>query len=495
MLSGDWKFPYFIVSSQRFNLLDSIMTADSPSLETQDSLTPRAGRVAVVGSGPSGFYAAEAVLKQLPGVEVDIIERLPSPYGLVRSGVAPDHPKIKSVIAVFEQIAQKPQVRFIGNVTVGKDIQVDELFDYYHAVIFCHGAETDRRLNIPGEDLLGSHTATEFVGWYNGHPEYSHLTFDLSGDTAVIIGQGNVAIDVARILSKTVEELEQTDIADHALEALRHKQIKNVYLVGRRGPVQAKFTEKELRELGELAEFDPAVNSDDLDLAPEDEQEMAQSQANKAGKNVAIFRDFANRLPEKSGRLHIAFLQSPVSISGTDKVASICLERNNLTGEANSRVAVATGEIKDLPCQLVFRSVGYKGVPLQGLPFDEKRSVVPSSQGRVVDSEGRPMTGYYVAGWIKRGPSGVIGTNKACSVETVKSLAIDWEQLCVRSVAEAGSFEKYLTNSKCQVVNFEAWKRIDAEEVKRGSEKNKPRAKIVSSEEMIRLASIPEIVL
>jgi ferredoxin/flavodoxin---NADP+ reductase len=446
------------------------------------------GRVAVIGSGPSGFYATEALLKQISGIEVDIIERLVSPFGLVRSGVAPDHPKIKSVISVFDQIAQKPGVRYIGNVTVGKDISVEELLAHYHALVFCHGAETDRRLNIPGEDLPGSHTATEFVGWYNGHPAYSHLRFDLDVESAVIIGQGNVAIDVARILSKTAEELSTTDIAAHALEALKNKKIKNVYLVGRRGPVQAKFTEKELRELGELHEFDPVVSSTDLNLAPEDEKELSESQANKAGKNLQLFKDFADKKAEKTGRLNIHFLQSPKQILGDEKVSGITLERNRLTGEAGARVAEPTGETVDVSCQLVFRSVGYKGLELEGLPFNSKQGTVPSSNGRVVDLAGTPKAGCYVAGWIKRGPSGVIGTNKACAVETVKSLVEDWQQLSNKEIASPESFEALLLSRGVKPVSFADWKKVDALELEQGSSEGRTRSKVVSHQEMLKVA-------
>ena len=445
-------------------------------------------RVAIVGAGPSGFYAAESLLRSGRQVEVDIFDRLPSPYGLVRLGVAPDHQKIKAAIRVYEKIASNERVRFFGNVAVGKDITVEELRAFYHAVIFAHGAESDRRLNIPGEDLPGSHTATEFVGWYNGHPDYRDREFDLSQETAVVIGQGNVAVDVCRILCKTVDELRETDIAQHALEALAESKIRDVYMVGRRGPVQAKFTLMEVKELGRLEAAAPVVDPKDLALDPASQQELAIAEAEKdlAAKIVPVLREFSERVPDatKSRRLHFVFLRSPVELAGSGRVEKIVLERNELVGEPLHLRAQGTGDREELACGLVFRSVGYYGVPLPGLPFDEKQGVAPNCGGRVLD-KGAPMPGVYVAGWIKRGPSGVIGTNKPDSQETVNALLEDARGLEGRGLPDRAGLLGLLEGRGVQVVSFADWSVIDTEEVKRGAPSGKPREKFTRIREML----------
>ena len=442
-------------------------------------------RVAVIGSGPSGFYAAQALMKAEIEVEIDIVERLPSPYGLVRLGVAPDHPKIKNVIGVFERIAAKPNCRFLGNVTVGRDIAVEELRRHYDALIFANGAETDRRLNIPGEDLPGSYTATEFVAWYNGHPDYRDREFDLSQETAVVIGQGNVAIDVCRILAKTADELKHTDIAQRALDALAESRIKDIYMVGRRGPVQAKFTQLEIKEMGQLADCDPVVRAEDLQFDPASQAEYDDPKNKAAKRIVPILRDFAAReLSGKARKLHIVFKQSPAEIKGDGRVQSIVLERNELVGEAFSLKARGTGETEELACGLVFRSVGYRGVPLPGVPFDEQRGVIPNEDGRVLDDE-TPVSGLYAVGWIKRGPSGVIGTNKPDSRATVASLLQDLPNLQPCPDPETDKVLALLKDRGVRVVSFEDWQIIDAAEVERGQASGKPREKYPSVEEML----------
>ena len=442
-------------------------------------------RVAVIGSGPSGFYAAQALMKAEIEVEIDIVERLPSPYGLVRLGVAPDHPKIKNVIGVFERIAAKPNCRFLGNVTVGRDIAVEELRRHYDALIFANGAETDRRLNIPGEDLPGSYTATEFVAWYNGHPDYRDREFDLSQETAVVIGQGNVAIDVCRILAKTADELKHTDITQRALDALAESRIKDIYMVGRRGPVQAKFTQLEIKEMGQLADCDPVVRAEDLQFDPASQAEYDDPKNKAAKRIVPILGDFAAReLSGKARRLHILFKQSPAEIKGDGRVQSIVLERNELVGEAFSLKARGTGETEELACGLVFRSVGYRGVPLPGVPFDEQRGVIPNEDGRVLDHE-TPVSGLYAVGWIKRGPSGVIGTNKPDSRATVASLLQDLPNLQPCPDPETDKVLALLKDRGVRVVSFEDWQIIDAAEVERGQASGKPREKYPSVEEML----------
>jgi ferredoxin--NADP+ reductase len=448
-------------------------------------------RVAIVGSGPSGFYAAEALFRSGRRVRVDMFERLPAPFGLVRYGVAPDHPKLKEPIRVYDTIARTPGFRLFGNVAVGRDVSVAELQAAYHAVIFCSGAESDRRLGIPGEDLPGSHTATEFVGWYNGHPDYRDRRFDLSQEIAVIIGQGNVAIDVCRILAKTVDELRHTDIAEHALESLAQSRIREIHLIGRRGPAQAKFTNKEFRELGELADCDPIVDPADLVLNPASEAELTERAGAVAKKNLEILQGFAARSPRNvRRRVFIRFLLSPVELRGRARLESVVLERNRLEGPPFHQSAVGTGERIEQPCGLLFRSIGYKGVAIPGVPFDAKQGVFPTRDGRIVDSGGKVIPGLYASGWIKRGPTGIIGTNRADSVATVTSLLADLPSLDPRPKPGAEGLEA-LRRDRLRVVSYDDWLVIDQAEVARGAPRGKPREKFTRTVEMLRLLDGP----
>lgn len=444
-------------------------------------------RVAIVGSGPSGFYAAEALFRSALAVRVDMIDRLPTPFGLVRGGVAPDHPKIKAVAVRFTKLAADERFRFLGNVTLGRDVSLAELRRFYDAIVLTTGAESDRRLGIPGEDLSGSHTATEFVGWYNGHPDYRSRAFDLSQEVAVIIGQGNVAMDVSRILSKTVDELRGTDIAEHALDALATSRVREVHLVGRRGPVQAKFTPPEIREMGELADCDPVVDPADLELNPASRAELEDPRHKELRENFEILRSFAERgAPSKGRRFIVHFHKSPVELRGHGRVESLVLGKNRLEGEPHQQRAKDTGERETLECGLVFRSVGYRGVAIPGVPFDEQRGVIPNEGGRVLE-EGVVLPGLYASGWIKRGPSGVIGTNKPCAIETVKALVEDVPTLAPCEVPESEALLELLSGRDVRVVSFEDWKKLDAIEIERGKAKGKPREKIVSVDEMLSL--------
>lgn len=440
-------------------------------------------RVAIIGSGPSGFYAAEALFKSDKTVTIDMFERLPSPFGLVRSGVAPDHPKIKNVIKVYEKIAQNPAFTFFGNVAVSQDITVEELQQHYDALIFTSGAASDRKLGIPGEDLDRSYTATEFVAWYNGHPDYRDRVFDLSQETAVIIGQGNVAVDVCRILAKTVDELRGTDIAKHALDALAESKIKDIYMVGRRGPAQAAFTPQEAKELGELAATDVVLNPADLELGAACEAELEMADKGHNRKNIEILRGFAAR-PEgtKERRLHIDFFYGPKELRGNGAVEEVVLERNQLSGEAGNQKATGTGETRVLKAGLLFRSVGYKGQPMPGLPFDDKRGVFPNELGRIAP-------GLYTAGWIKRGPSGIIGTNKPCSYETVAQLLSDVEGLAGCPVPHTAAVEELLKSRNVRVVTFTDWQKIDAAELAEGQATGRPREKFTRVEDMLAVVS------
>jgi ferredoxin/flavodoxin---NADP+ reductase len=443
-------------------------------------------RVAVVGSGPSGFYATEALLKGGCTVEVDMIERLAAPYGLVRHGVAPDHPKLKEAILVYDKIARLPRYSFMGNVSVGRDVTVEELRAHYHAVVFACGAETDRRLGVPGEDLAGSHTATEFVGWYNGHPDYRDRSFDLSQEVAVVIGQGNVAADVCRILAKSVDELKHTDIAEHALDALAASRVRDIHVIGRRGAAQAKFTNKELKELGELTNCDAVVRAGDLELNPESVAELNPKTNPVAVKNVEIFREFAARTPAgKPRRLVFHFLEGPAALAGSGRLEQVTLARNRLEGEAFQQVARETGETEVLACGLLFRSIGYSGIPIAGVPFDARRGVFPSKDGRILDGAGTEVSGLYAAGWIKRGPTGIIGTNRADSVATVKSLLADLPRLAQEQKSGAGGLRTLLATRGIRAVSFDDWLRIDAAEIASGQLKGKPREKFTRVNEML----------
>jgi ferredoxin/flavodoxin---NADP+ reductase len=442
-------------------------------------------RVAIVGSGPAGFYAAEALQKSGKKVHLDIFDRLPTPYGLVRAGVAPDHQKLKSVIRIYEKIAEEPSFHFLGNVTVGQDVLVEELKRFYDAIILSSGAETDRRLGIPGEDLPGSHTATEFVGWYNGHPDYQDRVFDLSGEVAAVIGQGNVAMDVSRILAKTVRELEETDITQAALDVLARSRIREVHVIGRRGPVQAKFTPPEIKEFADLEECDPVADPAELELGPACRAELEDAKSGHARKNLAALQEFATRTVRGKRRTCVfRFYWSPIRLEGKDRITAMVLEKNKLTGEPFRQKAVGTGETITMPCDILFRSVGYKGVAIRGLPFDEREGVVPNQKGRITEG-GTPLPGLYVSGWIKRGPSGVIGTNKPDSVETVESLLADLPALAPCPVPDSAGLISLLQSRGVRVVTFADWRRIDLAEIARGKERGKPREKYLRREDML----------
>ena len=449
-------------------------------------------RVAIVGSGPAGFYAAEHLLRREDvTVEVDMFDRLPTPFGLVRGGVAPDHPKIKSVIRVYEKTAARGGFRFFGNVHLGRDVSPAELAERYHAVIYAYGAETDRHLGIPGEDLAGSGPATAFVGWYNAHPDYADLEFDLSCERAVVIGNGNVAADVTRMLALTREELATTDTADHAIEGLGECRVREIVVLGRRGPVQAAFTNPELRELGEMADADIHVDPAQLEL---DELSRAylESEADiTARKNFEILSQFASKRPEgKPRRIVLRFLASPVEIQGDGRVERVVVGRNELYRDETGAIRPRdTGERETLEAGLVLRSIGYKGIPAEGIPFDERRGVIPNEAGRVIE-DGDHLRGQYAVGWIKRGPTGVIGTNKKDAQDTVDRVFEDLEAGRMHGPPhpEPGAIEALL-RERCDHVSYKGWEAIDRAEVERGEPQGRPRVKFCSIEEMVALAS------
>lgn len=441
-------------------------------------------RIAVIGSGPSGLYAAEALIKQseIP-VSVDIIERLPTPYGLVRYGVAPDHFKIKSVTNQMQKTLEDPRVRFLGNVEFCKDLTHTDLKRHYHAIVYTVGASSDRHLGIPGEDLPGSISATEFVAWYNGLPDAATRTLKLDDITAVaVVGVGNVAVDVSRIFAKTVDELRTTDIADHALEVLKTSAVEDIYMLGRRGAAQAKFTTKELRELGELINADIVVKPEEIEL---DAASQASIQGQPAlQKNVEVLKGFAAKpLEGKPRRLHLRFLVSPVEIMGSERVEGLKIERNRLDQQQN---AVGTGVFETLPVQMVLRSVGYKGVPLADVPFDSRKGIIPNLEGRVLQGH-QVVVGEYVAGWIKRGPSGVIGTNKADASDTIKLLLADATSLPDVAEPSPESLDTRLKERGAQVVTVKDWLELDRYEQEVGKVQGRPRVKVVSKEKMLEL--------
>ncbi len=451
-------------------------------------------RVAIVGSGPAGFYAAEALFAH-PEIdfEVDMIDRLPTPFGLVRFGVAPDHPKIKNVIKRYEKTAGHEAYRFFGHVTVGRDVTADELAERYHAVVWAYGAGADRKLGIPGEDLPGSHPATEFVAWYNGHPDHSAGEFGLDCERVVVIGNGNVAADVARMLVLPREELEGTDTAHYAIEALSSSSVRDVVVLGRRGPAQAAFTNPEVRELGELTDADVVVNP--ADVAPDDATAaFLESDAADATnrKNLESFTGFAEREPSgKPRRVELRFLRTPLAIEGDGKVERIVVGVNELVLDDSGAVrARTTDETETIECGMVLRSIGYLGTGIDGVPYDAVAGVIPNDRGRVIGEDGGPHPGHYVVGWIKRGPSGVIGTNKKDAQETIETMLADADAglLSQRAGIEADALPNLLTERGIDFVEFDGWQAIDALEQERGVEAGRPRIKLTALEEMLEAA-------
>ena len=455
-------------------------------------------RVAIVGSGPAGFYSAEHLLKLgEPAVEVDMFDRLPTPFGLVRAGVAPDHPKIKSVIRMYEKTAAREGFRFFGNVEIGRELDVADLEPRYHAVIYAYGTATDRRLGIPGEDLPGSHAATEFVNWYNAHPDFADAQFDLSTERAVVIGNGNVAADVARMLALPRAELEVTDTADHAIEALAGSGIEEIVVLGRRGPAQAAFTNPEVRELGELTDADIVVDPAEMEL---DQASRAYVDSDECDpthrRNVEIFTDFCRRPPEgRPKRVVMRFCCSPIEIRGDGRVESVVVARNELYRDESGAVrARDTGEREEIECGLVLRSIGYRGIGLDGIPFDTGRGLIPNDAGRVIDPDtGEQVEGHYAVGWIKRGPSGVIGTNKKDAQETVDTMIADLEAGRVPDrPAVDQSIEELMVERGCDHVTYAGWQAIDRAEVAAGEPHGRPRVKFCRIDELVEASRAGE---
>jgi ferredoxin/flavodoxin---NADP+ reductase len=455
----------------------------------------RRPRVAIVGAGPAGAFAAASLLRARGDVEIDLFERLPTPWGLLRGGVAPDHQEIKRLEDTFDRQTLRRGCRLLANVEVGVDISHSDLMRHYTAVVYATGAQTDKSLGIPGEDLPGSRAATEFVAWYNGHPDYRGLEFDLSSERAVVIGNGNVAADVTRILMLSAEELERTDIADHALEALRESSIEEVVVLGRRGPAQAAFTSAELRELGRLDGVEVRVDPAELELDPVSREWLAVEGTFTARKNVELLSEFASRAPRPEARRRIVlrFLRSPLQIRGTGRVEAVDVRRNEIvrTDDWTLRARAVEEEVETIECGLVLRSVGYRAVPLPDVPFDERHFVLPNERGRVLAPDGEPLPGVYAVGWIKRGPTGILGTNKRDAEETASCLADD---LGSGALAEPPNpareqIDALLAERKPDVVSVEGWRAIDHHELEQGSRQRRPRVKLASREELLAAAA------
>ena len=448
-------------------------------------------RVAIIGAGPSGFYAAGSLLKQRNHiVAIDMLERLPAPHGLVRYGVAPDHQNIKAVAKIYDRTAATDGFRFFGNVEFGSDILHEEIERHYDAVIYASGAQSDRKLNVPGEDLPNSMSATEFVAWYNGHPEYVDLEPDLSCAAAMVVGVGNVAMDVARVLAKSMDELKLTDISDHALEVLAESKIRDIYVVARRGPAQVKFTNAEIREFGHLDLADIVV--DPLELKLDSASSASIEGDTSAQKNIDYLRAYSE-IGEtgKDRRVHFRFLLSPEEIVADEegRISGVRVVKNTLRPTVSGYInATSTDDYEFLGAGLVLRSVGYRGIPLAGVPFDERRGTIPNNAGRVIElATEQEVPGTYVVGWAKRGPTGVIGTNKPDAVETVNSLIYDLEhgRLPQALDPDPDAIIRILEERNVRCVTNQEWQKLNAMEVEKGQAQGRPRVKFVSVEAML----------
>ena len=440
-------------------------------------------RIAIIGSGPAGFYAAEALLKRSDTpIDVDVFDRLPTPYGLVRGGVAPDHQKIKAVVRVFATTAARPTFRFLGNVQLGRDVSVEELRRHYHQIVYATGNESDRRLGVPGEGIAGCTPAAVFVGWYNGHPDYRNARIDLSVNRVAVVGNGNVAVDVARILMRSRAELERTDIAAHALEVLCNSQVREVFVLGRRGPEQAAFTPSELKELGNMEAADPVVDPGDLAGFAD------------ADGNMKILRSFASRQPRADAKkLHLRFLLSPTEVvaDGAGKVAGLALEKNRLEARPDGALAArGTGQVEVLEVGMVLPAIGFAAERIAGVPFDEKARIIANQDGRVVDPALRTVVpDEYVVGWARSGPQGLIGEHKRASAHVVEHMMVDGAGLEARVLPRREAIDALLRERGVQLVSFDDWKRLDDVEVARGERRGAPRDKIVDVEAMLAVLS------
>ncbi|MDT5008619.1 MAG: ferredoxin/flavodoxin---NADP+ reductase, partial [Mycobacterium sp.] len=455
---------------------------DAPAEPAQQrSVTPGSLRVAIVGAGPAACYAANALIG-VEGVEVDLFERLPTPFGLIRAGVAPDHQHTKSVVRIFDHVFRNNRFGCHLNVEIGKDLTHDDLLAHHHAVVYAVGASRSRELDIAGENLAGNHSAVDFVGWYNGHPDHAEHDFDLSGERAVIVGNGNVALDVARVLLLDPDRLAQTDIAEHALDALSHSNIREVVILGRRGPRDAAFSAGEFLALGHLSGVDVVIDSAELQANSTDNVETELK--------LQIAREYADKPNNPDNkRIVFRFLTSPAEIIGSERAEGLRIASNHLDEDGGLIPGDPSGDTEVIETPLILRSIGYRGSAIEKLPFDEAKGVVLNDRGRVIDDDGNALPGVYVTGWIKRGPRGVIGTNRNCAEETVGNLLDDFDAgLLARDVGGREEIATLLAERGATPVNWDGWRAIDAAERKRGAEASRPRVKFVDIADLVTSA-------
>lgn len=440
----------------------------------------RAPRVAIIGAGPAGIYAADILTKEHESATVDIFDRLPAPYGLVRYGVAPDHPRIKEIVKALRRVLSGDRIRFIGNVDYGTDVDLERLQQHYDAVIFSTGASSDRPLEIPGIDLPGSYGAADFVSWYDGHPD-APRDWPLTAKSVAVIGAGNVALDVARMLAKPADEQLTTEIPDNVYQGLALNEATDVHVFARRGPAQLKFTPMEFRELSHSPSVDVIVEPEGFEI---DEAGQAAINASKSTKLVVntLLKYLDTEPTGAPHRIHIHLCQAPVEVLGEDAVTGLRTERTEFVGDGNVR---GTGETIDWDVQAVYRAVGYYSSPLQNLPFDDARGVVPNEAGRVLDESGEPIAATYVTGWIKRGPVGLIGHTKSDASETIRCLLEDLPSLAAPTIEDEDALLRHLLDSGVDVTLWDDWERLDAQEIALGAGAGRERVKIVSREDMI----------
>jgi ferredoxin/flavodoxin---NADP+ reductase len=444
-------------------------------------------RLAIVGAGPAGIYAADLIIKSELrdfDVSIDLFDLLPAPYGLVRYGVAPDHPRIKGIIRALYEVLDRGDIRFFGNVEYGKDITLDDLKTHYNAVIFSTGAVKDANLNIPGIDLEGSFGAAAFVNWYDAHPDFER-SWDLSAKEIAVLGNGNVALDVARVLSKPADAMLSTDIPDNVYQGLRASQATDVHVFGRRGPAQVKFSPLELREAVHIEGVDTIVYDEDFQY--DEGSQKAIDSNNQTRVMVKTLEELrSNEITGAKRRLHLHFFSAPIEILEQDgKVAGIKIERTQLDGTGNVK---PTGEFREFPIQAVYRAVGYFGSELSEVPFDEKAGVIPNDKGRVLDSDGKHIHGVYATGWIKRGPVGLIGHTKSDAIETIAQIIEDKNNWWQPASPSEDSITDLLTSRKIDFVGWPEWLRIDAEEKRLGEAQERERIKLVEREDFLTVA-------
>ncbi len=446
-------------------------------------------KVAIIGSGPSGFYVADALINSGISVEITLLEKLPCPYGLIRYGVAPDHQKLKRIANTLDTIAEHPSVTFLGNVELGKDISLEEIKLNYHVIVFCNGMPDSISLGIDGEQLVGVSPCNDLIGWYNGHPDYQEQEFDFEHDAAVVIGHGNVAIDICRILSKSIDELRSSDIPENALEVLSKKKLKRVHMVGRRGPVQAKFTTKELHELGKLSNCNVSLDPIHLNLKSACQQELDDTSNIVVQKNYKVMQSYASNFSELNDKsktqISIDFMLNPKCFTGDKQLSSVLFEQTYLEGTPFNQTCKSLEGLIEMPCGLVFTSVGFRGTLLENLPVNEPKRTLTNQNSKLLGSDGKTVEGLYAAGWVKRGPQGVIGTNRECAQNTVDNILKDSPTLLETSVEGKAGLLTMLNKKNRRYVTFEDWKVIDNKEVENGLVLGKPREKFVTVEEML----------